>query len=131
MRDTAGEVRTNSLVIYSCGPLYMDEQRQDDQLKPTYSSSVLIQDVALGTCWKLWTIGRGGEKRSGISMLMAQHDDDEELQHLLFSLNILMEILLSGFHSSFQKSLKEILKYKIQYIFCSLIMFELYRPLFF
>ncbi len=30
MRDTAGEVRTNSLVTYFCGPLHMDEQRQDD-----------------------------------------------------------------------------------------------------
>ena len=30
MRDTAGEV-----VMYSRGPLYMDEQRQDDQLELT------------------------------------------------------------------------------------------------
>ena len=27
MRDTAGEVGTNSKVMYSCGPLHMDEQR--------------------------------------------------------------------------------------------------------
>ena len=40
MRDTAGEVRTNTPVVYSCGSLQMDEQRQDDQLEPTYSSSV-------------------------------------------------------------------------------------------
>ena len=31
MRDTAGEVGTNSSVTYSCGPLYMDDERQDDQ----------------------------------------------------------------------------------------------------
>ena len=49
MRDTAGEVGTNSWVTYICGPLHMDEQRQDDQLEPTYNSSVLIQDVALKT----------------------------------------------------------------------------------
>ena len=48
----------------------MDEQRQEDQFKPTYSSSVPIQDVALKTCWKQWMIGRGGERGSGISMLM-------------------------------------------------------------
>ena len=30
MRDIAGEVRTCSLAIYSCGPLPMDEQRQDE-----------------------------------------------------------------------------------------------------
>ena len=43
MRDTAGEVETNSW-----GPLHMDEQRQDDQREPIYNSSVLIQDVACG-----------------------------------------------------------------------------------
>ena len=53
--------------MYSSGALQMDMQKQDDQLKPTYSSSVLIRDVALGTCRKQWTIGRGGERVSGIS----------------------------------------------------------------
>ena len=38
MQDTAGEEETNSKVIYSCGPLHMDEQRQDDQLEPIYNS---------------------------------------------------------------------------------------------
>ena len=45
----------------------MAEQRQDDQLEPTYSSSVPIQDVAMKTGWKQWTIGSGGEKGSRIS----------------------------------------------------------------
>ena len=72
MRDTAGEV-----VTYSCGPLHMDEQRQDDQLEPTYNSSVPIQDVALKTYQKRWTIEKGGGIGSGISILMARHDDDE------------------------------------------------------
>ena len=26
--------------MYSCGPLHVAEQRQDDQFEPTYSSSV-------------------------------------------------------------------------------------------
>ena len=39
MQDTAGEVGTNSFVTYSSGPLHMAEQRQDDQLEPTYNSS--------------------------------------------------------------------------------------------
>ena len=29
-----------------------------------------IRDVALRTCWKQWTKGRGGERGSGISVLM-------------------------------------------------------------
>ena len=31
-----------------CGPLHIDEQRQDDQLEPTYSCTVQIPDVAWG-----------------------------------------------------------------------------------
>ena len=37
------------------------------------------RDVTLKTRRKKWTIGRGGERVSGISVLMAQHDDDDEL----------------------------------------------------
>ena len=49
----------------------MDEQRQDDQLEATYNSSVPIQDVALKTYRKRWTIEKGGERESGRSVLMA------------------------------------------------------------
>ena len=56
----------------------MDEQRQNDQLEPTYSSSVPIRGVARKICWKQWTIGRDGKRGSGIFMLMAQHDDDDD-----------------------------------------------------
>ena len=63
MWDTAGEVRTSSLVMYSGGPLHMDEQRQDDQLEHTYSSSVPIRDGFLKTCRKQRTIRMGGEIR--------------------------------------------------------------------
>ena len=66
--------------MYSCGPIHMDEERQDDQLDPTYSSSVSIRDVALKTCQKQWTIGRSGERGSGIPVLMAQRDDDYNLR---------------------------------------------------
>ena len=55
MWDTAGEVRTISYAMYSSGPLHMNEQRQDDQLEPTYKS-VPIQDVALKTSPERWTI---------------------------------------------------------------------------
>ena len=71
---SAGEVGTNSWVMYSCRPLHMDKQRQDVQLEPTYSSSVPIRDVALRICRKQWTIGKCGERGSGISVLIARHD---------------------------------------------------------
>ena len=38
----------------------MDEKKQDDQLEPTYNSSVLIQGAALKTYQKGWTIERCG-----------------------------------------------------------------------
>ena len=48
--------------MYSYGSPNMAVQKQRDQLELTYSSSVRIQDVALRTCQKRWTIGRGGER---------------------------------------------------------------------
>ena len=62
--------RGEHIKTYICGPLHMDEQRQDDQLEPTYSSSEPIWDVALKTGRKQWTIEKSDEKWSGISMLM-------------------------------------------------------------
>ena len=49
------------------GPPHMAEQKQGDQLEPTYSSCVPIWDVALKTCR---TIGRVGERGSWISVLI-------------------------------------------------------------
>ena len=64
--------------MYSCGPPHMAKQKQDGQLEHTYNSSVRIRDVALKTCQKRWTIQRSDERGSGISMLAARHDDDDE-----------------------------------------------------
>ena len=73
--------------MYSLGPLHIIEQKQGNQLEPTYSSSVRIRDVALRTFRKRWTVGRGGERGSGISVLMARQDDDEH-----FSRNNITEL---------------------------------------
>ena len=64
--------------MYSCGLLHRDEQRQDVQIEHAYSSPVLILDVARKTCQGQWTIGRGGERGSEISVLIARHDDDDD-----------------------------------------------------
>ena len=60
------------------GPLHMAKQKQDDQFEHTYSSYVRIRDAALKTCQKRWMIRRSGERGSGISVLAAWHDDDDE-----------------------------------------------------
>ena len=62
--------------MYSYGPLHLAEQKQGDQLEPTYRCSVKMRGVALRTCWKRWTIERGGERESGISVLVARQDDE-------------------------------------------------------
>ena len=64
--------------MLSYGPPHMTEQKQDDQLKPSYSCSIMIRDVALMTYQKRWTIGRSGARRSGISMLVAHDEDDDD-----------------------------------------------------
>ena len=78
IRDTAWEIGTNSWETYSCGPLHMDEQRQDDQQEPIYNNSVPIQDVALKTSRGWWTIETSGGKGSERSVLAARHDDDDD-----------------------------------------------------
>ena len=64
--------------MYSYGPPRMAEQKQDGQRELTYSSYVKTQDVTLKTCRRRWTIGRSGERLSGISVLAARHDDDDD-----------------------------------------------------
>ena len=72
MQDTAGEVETKSKVTYSCGPLHIDEQMQDNQQEPTYNSSMPMN---------VREVGRRGSARSA---QVAQHHDD-----IILSLNYL------------------------------------------
>ena len=65
--------------------LHMAEQKQSDPRKPIYSSSVSIRGVALRICQKRSMRGRGGERGSGISVLMAWHDDDDDDDETLVS----------------------------------------------
>ena len=56
----------------------MAAQKQDDQHERTFISYVKIQVVVLKTCLGRWTIGRSGERGSGISVLPAWYDDDDD-----------------------------------------------------
>ena len=64
--------------MYSYGSPHTAAQKQDDQHERTFSSCVRIQDVVLKTCLGRWTIGRSGERGSGISVLPARYDDDDD-----------------------------------------------------
>ena len=64
--------------MYSYGPPHIAEQKQDDQHEHTFSNYVRIRDVFQKTCQRRWTIGKSGERGSGISMLPARHDDDDD-----------------------------------------------------
>ena len=63
--------------MYSYGPPHMAEQKQDDQHEHTFNNYVRIRDVVEKTCQMRWTIGKSGERGSGISVLPARHDDDD------------------------------------------------------
>ena len=39
----------------------------------------LCENLALKTCQRRWTMGKSGERRPGISVLVARHDDDDNL----------------------------------------------------
>ena len=56
----------------------MAVQKQDDQHEHTFSSYVRIRDVVLKTFLGRWTIGRSGDRGSGISVLPVRHDDDDD-----------------------------------------------------
>ena len=60
--------------MYSYGPPHMAEQKQ---LEHKYSRYMRIRDVALETCQRWWLIGRSGKRGSGISVLAARHDDND------------------------------------------------------
>ena len=64
--------------MYSYGPPHMAGQKQDVQLEHTYRSYVRIRDAALKTCQRRWTTGRSDEIGSGISVLAARHDEDDD-----------------------------------------------------
>ena len=53
-------------------------KKRDDQHEHTFSNYVRIRDVVRKTCLRRWTIGKSGEKGSGISVLPARHDDDDD-----------------------------------------------------
>ena len=82
--------------MYSYGPPHMAVQKQDEQLELTYSNYVRTQDVSLKTCRRRWVIGRSGERGSGISMLTARHDDDDDYSFNLLKQN-LEYVSLNGF----------------------------------
>ena len=73
--------------MYSYGSPHMAAQKQDDQHEHTFSSYVRIQDVVLKTYLGRWTIGRSGERGSGISVLPARYDDDDDESFVCTQLN--------------------------------------------
>ena len=78
---------------------HMAEQKQGDQLEPTYNSSMRTRDVALKTGQKRWVRGTSGERGPGISVLMAGQDDDDEDESIITSFEIIsVNSWLSSFY---------------------------------
>ena len=97
MQDTAGEAG-----MYSYGPPHMAGQKHDDQHEHTFSRYVRIRDVALKTCQRRWTVGKSGERGSGISVLVARQDDDDYYYLLLESFSCQHQLMV--FHCSLSNS---------------------------
>ena len=60
-----------------------------------FSSYVRIRDVVLRTYLGRWTIGRSGERGSGISVLPARYDDDDDIyiKYMICKLILLITFL--------------------------------------
>ena len=79
----------------------MAVQKQDDQHKHTFSSYVRIRDVVLKTYLGRWTIGKSGERGSGISVLPARYDDDDD--DVLMNKKLINNALNYEAYSSFER----------------------------
>ena len=64
-KDLEASNETHFFTSSTCRPLHMDQQKQNDQLEPTYNSSVLKQHVALKTCRKVSMIEKDARKGQG------------------------------------------------------------------
>ena len=71
--------------MYSYGPPHMAKAGHK------YCSYVRIRDVAQKTCQRQWTIGRSGERGSGISVLAARHDDDDDYSHGIHNYHMIIK----------------------------------------
>ena len=49
--------------------------------RPARTYYVKIRYVVQKTCLRRWTIGRSGERGSGISVIPARHHDDDDIMH--------------------------------------------------
>ena len=56
----------------------MAVQKRDDQHENTFNNYVMIRDVVRRPAWGDERIGKSGERGSGISVLTARHDDDDD-----------------------------------------------------
>ena len=80
--------------MYSYGSPHTAAQKQDDQHERTFSSYVRIQVVVLKTYLGRWTIGRSGERGSGISVLPARYDDDDDDDYFMTDVDCADDIAL-------------------------------------
>ena len=97
LSEAKWEIVTFVFMMYSCGPPHMAVQNQDDQHEHTFNNYVRIRDVVQKTCLRRWTIGKSGERGSGISALPKRHDDDEDSILNLFYFKFLSFFFLVNF----------------------------------
>ena len=80
---------------------YGRSKKQNDLHEHTYSSYVRIRDEDLRIYQRWWTIGKSGERGSGISVLAARRDDDDDdddikIKSFLLLTTTFLQLLLIG-----------------------------------
>ena len=73
----------------------------------TYSRYVKIRDVVQRTWRRRWTIGKSGERGSGISVLAARHDDNDDIYiyiyiYIYISVQKVITLYLRGNENEFK-----------------------------
>ena len=105
--------------MYSHGPPHMAVQKQDDQHEHTFSSYVRIRDVVLKTYLGRWTIGRSGERGSGISVSPARYDDDDDDDISIYTLDLALNIFYKH-KQRMNKPTSKLNFVKVEYLFITI-----------
>ena len=73
------KISQSSQKMYNNNILDFQESTTILPIENSYNSSVPFQDIALKTYRKWWTKEKGGGKGSGMSLLNAWHDGDDDI----------------------------------------------------
>ena len=81
MQDTAGEAGRTHKWCTLMDPHTWPCKSRTTSTNIHSATKMRIRDAVQTTCQRRWTVGKSGERGSGISVLTARHDDDDDDIH--------------------------------------------------